>query len=330
MLLRHTVRHRRRFRLTVSTVASVALALPACAAQVPQSVMASTTTIPTPPAQAASTRSLVARQAEPSANTAEAPPGRGDTEPPSTTEAAPQETSAPTTTFPPAPAEVDTVQVAGVALDGIEVVSAQRVESSDAPPYNITTTVPALMHPDEAVSDAVNSAINDAVVAPIELFRSDMEDYFGGLTAADVDPSSFITTFEVTLLSNELLSLRFRFENLIGGSEIPTTQTGTLVFDLATGDVVRLEDVVGADGLQALADLVKSSVIRSLYDGDPEAFAPWAPSIGPDYLGSFSVAQEGLQFSFSRYECRGPTSWGRRLSWSRMRTSSICSIHRRW
>jgi hypothetical protein len=136
-----------------------------------------------------------------------------------------------------------------------------------------------------------------------------MEDYFGGLTAADVDPSSFITTFEVTLLSSDLLSLRLRFENLIGGSEIPTTQTGTLVFDLATGDVVRLEDVVGADGLQALADLVKSSVIRSLYDGDPEAFAPWAPSIGPDYLGSFSVAQEGLQFSFSQYEV-GPDFMG--------------------
>ena len=136
-----------------------------------------------------------------------------------------------------------------------------------------------------------------------------MEVFFGGLTADDVDPSSFTTDFGVTYLSNDLLSLRFRFENRIGGFEIPTIQLTTIVFDLATGEAVHLEDVVGADNLQALADAVTAAVVRTLYDGDPEAFAPWAPSIGPEYLGSFAVAPEGLQFGFSQYEV-GPDFMG--------------------
>lgn len=296
-----------RYRLAVSTLALSALAVPACAAQVPQSVMASTTTIPIPPVQAALNEALKPLQVEPAERGAADRSGPGDS---STTMPPLEPDSIPTSTMLSAdPAEPVVVEVADVRLDGVEVVSAQRVESSYSPPYEITTMVPALVHYDEAIAGVVNAAIDEAIVAPVELFRSDMEDYFGGLTAADVDPSSFTTDFEVTYLSNELLSLRFRFENRIGGFEIPTIQLATVVFDLATGERIHLDDAVGADNLPAIADLVAAAVVQTLYDGDPEAFAPWAPSIGPDYLGSFAVAPEGLQFSFSQYEV-GPDFMG--------------------
>lgn len=282
------------------------VALSGCAAHVPDSVVqASTTAAPARSLAFEAVVSPVVITAE-GADTVTPDPG-----PQATAEGPGPSEPAVATDDPQAPPPATFVSpsdAASAAQPPVELAEEIREFSGETPPYRVEVGIPSIVRPSEAAVERANAAIEDVVLQSVEPFIGDVENYFEGLTAADVDVSELTVSASVTFMSADLLSLRITEDARLGGGVAPVAGVRTLVLDLTTGDTVSVDDmVVGSEGIRRLAALVETALIETHYGGDADAFEPWESSIGPEYFGLVAVGPEGFEVSFAQFEAGADT-----------------------
>lgn len=150
-------------------------------------------------------------------------------------------TSAAESTTPSAEATAEaTAAATATPVSVIPTVSSTTV-TSHASEYSWTVTFrkPVISGVTAAAVTAMNSSITTKVNAYISSFNGT------GLpvVAAGAGPSTLQGDFSVAFVSPSLLSLRFTVSTNITGAAHPTTEAGSINFDIATGTVIQLPDI---------------------------------------------------------------------------------------
>jgi hypothetical protein len=222
-----------------------------------------------------------------------------------TTTVATTTTVAATSTAAPTTSE----QATSTSTAAVPVVMGVPSESSiDTPPIQVTISMPVMSGlTDATIQDRINKAIADELEARRTRFVADAT---GAYDPANPGPGPFTLeiAFETTAVTDKLLSLRFTgSEYYQGASELAVIFT--MNFDLRTGFLLDLADVLLAGGPVALAALAEQHLIADLYGGDPAALYGWVPGITPAMLTRWVVSGTGFEISFGQYDV-GPGAMG--------------------
>ena len=223
-----------------------------------------------------------------------------------TTTAATTTTQATTTTTS---ATTTTTQATSTSATSVAEVSAVPSETTlDTPPIRVTTSMPILSGlADGTIQGRINGAIADELEARQTRF---VVDATGAYDPANPGPGPFTLEIgsEMTALTDKLLSLRFTGSEYYQGVH-DLAIVYTMNFDLRTGFLLDLADVLLPGGPAALAALAEQHLIDDLYGGDATALHCWIPGIAPDLLKHWVVSGPGFEISFGQYDV-GPGAMG--------------------
>lgn len=145
-----------------------------------------------------------------------------------------------------------------------------------------------------AVATAVGDSVNTRVSAFISAFSG------GQLPAVPPGgtPSTLKGNFSVELATPTLLSLRFTVETSITGGAHPTTEAGSINFDVATGAVIQLPDLFtsAAAALPVLQTQAHAKLTALLHGG-----LAWPASVTmADFGQAWAFTTTGLELSWSQ------------------------------
>jgi hypothetical protein len=206
-------------------------------------------------------------------------------------------------------ATTTTTQATSTSATSVPEVNAVPSETTlDTPPIRVTISMPILSSlTDGIIQDRINGAIADELEARQTRFVADAT---GAYDPANPGPGPFSLEigFETTALTDKLLSLRFTGAEYYQGAH-DLAIVFTMNFDLRTGFLLDLADVLLPGGPVALAALAEQHLIDDLYGGDAAALHSWIPEITPDLLKRWVVSGAGFEISFGQYDV-GPGAMG--------------------
>jgi hypothetical protein len=180
--------------------------------------------------------------------------------------------------------------------------------SIDTPPIQVTISMPVMSGlADTTIQDRINEAIADELEARRTRFVADAT---GAYDPANPGPGPFSMElgFETTALTDKILSLRFTGSEYYQGAH-PLAVVFTMNFDLRTGFLLELADVLLPGGPPALAALAEQRLIDDFYGGDAAALHGWVPGVTPDMLKAWVVSGVGFEISFGQMDV-GPSAMG--------------------
>ncbi len=195
------------------------------------------------------------------------------------------------------------------AVPELQVTGVPSQTSLETPPLVVNLNTPVLSGlPDEARQAAINQRAASELDARQNQF---IVDATGAFDPANPGMGNFTLDigFEVTALRGDLLSLRFTGSEYYQGAAHPGAVIFTMNFDLRTGFLVDLPDVLLANGTTALAALVEQHLIGDVYSGDDAALHSWIAAITPDMLGHWVASGSGIEVTFGQYDV-GPGVMG--------------------
>jgi len=216
-------------------------------------------------------------------------------------------------------------KVVSTAESGVPTIVVKTVEEQNATvKYSITVRYPQLhgqLAP--AVADKLNAAIADMVLPDIVGLKQNAVDEAAWAAknpseAAQlaVDQSSFLNAeYEIPYLTNDLISVRMRFETYSGGAAHGMSYTRVLNARLKDGETIDTEGLFidGKQGLQWLSQYCASD-LKGQYGADYEAlksFIDYGTAPTADNFTSVSLEPGGLVVSFDPYQV-GPYAAGPR------------------
>ena len=181
-----------------------------------------------------------------------------------------------------------------------------REERGQDPAYTLLITIPAVSGlSDPAAEATINNELaavgNDAAGG----FLTDIEDAdnygFG---------NDLVVGYETRALHPTVASFRFNHYVYFDGAAHGMSAISTLTFDLTTGRILTLPDVlIGDSAPTALSILAAAHLRDDYYSGDPAEFAAWVPETGTLDVSRFALGPAGLEISFDQYEV-GPGAMG--------------------
>ena len=199
---------------------------------------------------------------------------------------APSGTLEPTAT--PAPSATATAPAAAPSVSSTTVAN-----SAPDHRWNVTFRKPVVSGVAPAAANAMNNSITTRVNAYISSFNGSSLP----VVASGDGPSTLNGNFSVAFSSPSLLSVRFTIETYVTGAAHPSTEAGSISFDVASGAVIQLPDLF-------------TTAAAALPVLQTEAHAKLAALLGADLLwpASVTMADFGKAWVF--------TPAGLELTWS--------------
>jgi hypothetical protein len=191
---------------------------------------------------------------------------------------------------------------AGPAAAPPAVQSTTTTDTSTAPPYTATLTLPVLAWPGH---DAVAVSVN----AQVQSWAKSQESAFGAQVAADLKnavglpaslpQSSMTITYKVALRTSHAVSYQFLIEPYERGAAHPSQNPAGLTFDLATGRAVALSDLFqpGAGYLSTLAAQARTG-LAAFTPAGAHCYLGQAPSADAGSFQAWWLSSAGLVLSF--------------------------------
>jgi hypothetical protein len=174
------------------------------------------------------------------------------------------------------------------------VTSSDVTSSAPDNSWQVSFREPVVSGLSPAVATAIGNSLNTRVSAFISAFNGSQLP----AVAAGGTPSTLKGNFTVALAKPTLLSLRFIVDTSIAGSAHPTTQAGSINFDLATGAVIQLPDLFTspAAALPVLQTQAHARLTALLHGG-----LMWPASVTmTDFGQAWAFTTTGLELSWSQ------------------------------
>ena len=206
--------------------------------------------------------------------------------PPSTTGATLTPSAGSTGTPPP------TASAAAVATPTVSSTSVTQSASDNR--WKVSFRMPVVSGIEPAAVQSMNDSITIKVNAYIVSFKG------GGLPAvAGGDaPSTLTGDFAVAFASPSLLSLRFTVETHVTGAAHPSTEAGSINFEVASGSVIQFPDLFSSPA--AALPVVQAQAHKLLtakLGGDLNW--PASPTMS-DFGGAWAFTKNGLELTWSQ------------------------------
>jgi hypothetical protein len=149
--------------------------------------------------------------------------------------------------------------------------------------------------------------MNKSITTKVNAYVSSFSGSDLPVVAAGAGPSTFAGDFSVAFASPSLLSLRFMSTTYVTGDAHPTTEAGSINFNVATGAVIKLPDIFTSPAaalpvLQTQAHTALTALLGS------DLFWPASVTIA-DLGKAWAFTATGLQLTWSQGEV-GPMSAG--------------------
>jgi hypothetical protein len=208
---------------------------------------------------------------------------------------------------------------------GVPAVVIKTVKEEDsALRYSITAGYPQLRgHLTAAVTAKINAAIANMIMPDIAGLKQNAADDAAWAAknpseAAQLplDQSNFLSVdYEIPYLTNDLISVRMRFDTYSAGAAHGMSFTRVLNVRLSDGNVIDTEGLFtdGKQGLQWLSQYCAAD-LRCQYGSDYDAlksFVDYGTTPVPENFTSVSLEPDGLVVSFDPYQV-GPYAAGPR------------------
>jgi hypothetical protein len=166
------------------------------------------------------------------------------------------------------------------------------------------------------VAPAAVTAMNDAITTRVNAYIISFNGNGLPVVASGDSPSTLAGAFSVAFVSPSLLSLRFTVETYITGAAHPTTEAGSLNFDVASGAVIQFPDLFAGP---AVALPVIQAQAHTLLAAKLGADLNWpASSTMADFGGAWAFTPGGLELTWSQgaiaSEAEGPVTIS--IAWS--------------
>jgi hypothetical protein len=149
--------------------------------------------------------------------------------------------------------------------------------------------------------------MNKSITTKVNAYVSSFSGSDLPVVAAGAGPSTLAGDFSVAFASPSLLSLRFMSTTYVTGDAHPTTEAGSINFNVATGAVIKLPDIFTSPAaalpvLQTQAHAALTALLGS------DLF--WPASVTMADLGkAWAFTATGLELTWSQGEV-GPMSAG--------------------
>ena len=168
--------------------------------------------------------------------------------------------------------------------------------TSHAPEYSWTVTFrkPVI----SGVTPAAVTAMNNSITTKVNTYISSFTGSDLPVVAAGDGPSTFQGDFSVAFASPSLVSLRFTISTNITGAAHPTTEAGSINFDVATGAVIKLPDIFTSPAAALPVLQTKAhTALTALLGSD----LSWPASVTMADLGkAWAFTPTGLELTWSQ------------------------------
>lgn len=219
-----------------------------------------------------------------------------------------------------------TVTPSAVAPTGTPVATATATPVATTPTVSSTTITQSA--PDNrwnvsfqtpvmsGVAPAAVTAMNDAITTRVNAYIVSFNGSGLPAVASGDTPSTLTGAFSVAFTSPSLLSLRFTVETYITGAAHPSTEAGSLNFDVASGAVIQFPDLFASP---AVALPVIQAQAHTLLTAKLGADLTWpaSPTMA-DFGGAWVFTPGGLELTWSQgviaSEADGPVTIS--IAWS--------------
>ena len=192
------------------------------------------------------------------------------------------------------------------------VSSTTVTQSASDNRWNVSFQMPVV----SGVAPAAVTAMNDAITTRVNAYIVSFNGSGLPVVASGDAPSTLAGAFSVAFASPSLLSLRFTVETYITGAAHPTTEAGSLNFDVASGAVIQFPDLFASP---AVALPVIQAQAHTLLTAKLGADLNWpASSTMADFGGAWAFTPGGLELTWSQgaiaSEAEGPVTIS--IAWS--------------
>jgi hypothetical protein len=178
--------------------------------------------------------------------------------------------------------------------------------------WNVSFQMPVVSD----VAPVAVTAMNDAITTRVNAYIVSFNGSGLPVVASGDGPSTLAGAFSVAFASPSLLSLRFTVETYNTGAAHPTTEAGSLNFDVASGAVIQFPDLFESP---AVALPVIQAQAHTLLTAKLGADLDWpASSTMADFGGAWAFTPGGLELTWSQgaiaSEAEGPVTIS--IAWS--------------
>jgi uncharacterized protein YecT (DUF1311 family) len=162
--------------------------------------------------------------------------------------------------------------------------------------YEIDAAYPRL-----SGAGAVDEVFNKAVRTLVRAGKV-LEEYRKSEPNPNGAPNSYAVSYETRFLSQRLAVVVFTFSTYTGGAH-PNTTSSSLLFDLARGRALRLDDVLAApkEAVPALAVPCKQQLEKEASEGGWELFPEADPADSVGDIKSWAPDKAGVDILFDPY-----------------------------